>query len=346
MRNIIYPSPLNSGSKIAVTAFSSGVDETCHPRLERVLAHLQDRGFEVIEGECLRENVKHVSASPEQRAQELMTFLCDDSIAAIAPPWGGEFAMDILPLLDFERLKTAKPKWLFGFSDISTVQLALMSKLGWSSAHCSNLMQLHPDETEQLTAQTLTYLMQAQSGYSCVQNASKYYQLTGESFASNPNATLQLTERTTWQTYPSGEQELIQGRLIGGCFDTLQYLIGTPYLDLTEVKQSFAPEGIILYIENAELSPTAFKRALLSLKFKGVFAQINGLLVGRNAVTHSAGKDITSQQALDEVIGNLNIPVIYDMDIGHLSPNLTLFNGAYAHICVRDGCGQITQTLK
>ncbi|OHU96404.1 LD-carboxypeptidase [Pseudoalteromonas byunsanensis] len=343
---MIYPSALKPGSKIAVTAFSSGVDEAFHPRLELVLAHLRDKGFEVIEGKCLRDNFKHASAPPEQRAQELMTFLCDDSIAAIAPPWGGEFAMEILPLLDFERLKTAKPKWLFGFSDISTVQLALMSKLGWSSAHCSNLMQLHPDETEQLTAQTLTQLTQAQSGYSCVQNASNNYQLNGESFARNPNATLQLTERTTWQAHPSGEPMAIQGRLIGGCFDTLQYLIGTPYLDLTEVKQRFAPKGIILYIENAELSPTAFKRALLSLKFKGVFAQINGLLVGRNAVTRSADKDITSQQALDDVIGSLNIPVIFDVDIGHLSPNLTLFNGACAQVSVRDGGGQITQILK
>ncbi|BBN82954.1 LD-carboxypeptidase [Pseudoalteromonas sp. A25] len=345
MDQLIYPKALKPGSTIAVTAFSSGVRKEFHPRLDLVLSHLRNCGFEVLEGECLRDNVKHVSASAQQRAAELMAFLCDDSINAIAAPWGGEFAMEILPLLDFARLKAAKPKWVFGFSDISTVQLVLMNKLGWSSAHCANLMQLHADETDILTRQTLLHLSRAQKGYICEQQASSGYQLQGESFASHPNSLLNVTEQTEWKTYPANTNVTIQGRLIGGCLDTLQYLLGSEYLDLDHLKQCFSPEGIILYIENAELSPTAFKRALLSLKFKGVFEQINGLLIGRNAVTHNCGKEISSQQALDDVLGHINIPVIYDVDIGHLPPNLVLFNGADAKVSVSNGLGQIKQRL-
>ena len=126
-----YPSPLKKGSKIAVTAFSSGVAVSCHQRLDIVLANLKDLGFEVIEGQCLREDIKHVSASKQLRAQELTEFLCDDTIDAIMPPWGGELAMDILPLLDYEQLKSVKPKWIMGFSDVSTVLAALTTKLGW-----------------------------------------------------------------------------------------------------------------------------------------------------------------------------------------------------------------------
>ncbi|NOU53142.1 LD-carboxypeptidase [Pseudoalteromonas sp. JBTF-M23] len=343
---MLYPSTLKPGSKIAVTAFSSGVNEAFHPRLERVLTHLRSSGFDVIEGECLQENYQHVSATPEQRSAELMAFLCDDSIAAIAPPWGGEFAMEILPLLDFDRLKTAKPKWLFGFSDISTVQLALMSKLGWSSMHSANLMQLHPNEKDALTRQTLEHLKSAQLGYRFLQHSSTLYQLQGESFANNPDSVLRSTEQTRWKTYPQDSAVTLKGRLIGGCLDTLQYLIGTDYLDLAKLKQRFAPEGIVLYIENAELSPTALKRALLSLRFRGVFEQINGLLVGRNAVTDDGTKDIRSEQALLDVICALSIPVIYDADIGHLPPNMTLFNGAYAHVHVSSEQGQIVQTLR
>jgi muramoyltetrapeptide carboxypeptidase len=137
-----YPSPLIKGSKIAITAFSSGVPEELHQRLDIVISNLKKSGFDVVEGNCLRENIKHVSSSSELRAQELMKFLCDETISAIAPPWGGEFAMDILPLLDYERLKTVKPKWIFGYSDVSTIAVALMTKLGWSTVHCSNLMEL------------------------------------------------------------------------------------------------------------------------------------------------------------------------------------------------------------
>ncbi|CAH9059341.1 Microcin C7 self-immunity protein MccF [Pseudoalteromonas holothuriae] len=346
MSQVVYPKALKLGSKIAVTAFSSGVPKACHPRLNIVLTHLQAQGFEVLEGQCLKHNIEHVSASAEQRAHELMTFLCDDRIGAIAPPWGGELAMEVLPLLDFERLKLAKPKWLFGFSDISTLGMVLMSKLGWSSAHCSNLMQLHPDESEPLTAQTLQHLVRAERGYSFTQVPSKYYQTNGESFAENPDTVMNVTEQTCWRTLPEQDEVKMSGRLIGGCFDTLQYLLGTPYFDLTTLKQRFTPEGIILYFENAELSPTAFKRALLSLKFKGVFEQINGLLIGRNAVIGHGEKEITSEQVLLDVISKLDIPVIYDVDIGHLPPNLTLFNGAYAHISAHNGMDHITQTLK
>jgi len=105
-----YPTPLKIGSKIAITAFSSGVTDNCHQRLNIVIDNLKNLGFKVVEGQCLREDIKHVSASKNKRAQELMDFLCDDSIDAIMPPWGGELAMDILPLLDYEHLKSVKPK--------------------------------------------------------------------------------------------------------------------------------------------------------------------------------------------------------------------------------------------
>ena len=35
-----------------------------------------------------------------------MSFLLDDTLDAIAAPWGGELAMEILPLLDFDRLNS------------------------------------------------------------------------------------------------------------------------------------------------------------------------------------------------------------------------------------------------
>ncbi len=91
------------------------------------------------------------------------------------------------------------------------------------------------------------------------------------------------------------------------------------------------------------MSATTLKRALMALKYKGVFEQINGLLIGRNAVVDSEEQPLSSEQAMLDVVSNLPIPVIYDMDISHLPPNLTLVNGAIAHV---DGDkDQITQVL-
>ena len=115
MAKIQYPKPLVKGDKIAICAFSSGVDKAFHERLDIVLNGLTAKGFTVIEGACLRQS--HNSA--KQRADELMQSLTDDSIAAIMPPWGGDLTMEILPLLDFNAISKARPKWLVGFSDIN-----------------------------------------------------------------------------------------------------------------------------------------------------------------------------------------------------------------------------------
>ncbi|WP_306801357.1 hypothetical protein [Endozoicomonas sp. ONNA1] len=41
----------------------------------------------------------------------------------------------------------------------------------------------------------------------------------------------------------------------------------------------------------------------------------------------------------------LEIPIIYDVDIGHLPPNLTLINGALADVSLIDDRGKIHQRL-
>lgn len=94
------------------------------------------------------------------------------------------------------------------------------------------------------------------------------------------------------------------------------------------------------------MSPTVFKRALQSLKYKGVFELCNGLLIGRSSVLDKCGKDITIEEALTEVTKDLEIPVVYDVDIGHLPPNMTILNGSYAEVVVKGNAGKIRQTLK
>ncbi|UXI02623.1 S66 peptidase family protein [Photobacterium sp. TY1-4] len=342
--NMRYPRPLAPGATIAVTAFSAGVPEACHPRLEIVLAHLRAQGFRVIEGRCLRENIMHVSAPKEIRARELMQFLCDDTIDAVMPPWGGDFAMALLPLLDFERLAAARPKWLIGFSDISTLQMVLTTRLGWATAHTANLMQLHPEEQEPLTCGVFDCLNHA-AGESIVQQSSTAYQMSGELFADNPNAVLSLTEPTLWQVLGDTDTAKVQGRLIGGCLDTLCHLASTPYLDLAALHRASDEKGVLLYFENAELPPTVYLRTLLGMKYQGIFKGLNGIIIGRNAVPKAQGQDIDSDEALFQALADLPVPVIYDADIGHLPPNLTLVNGAYAQLRVEGGLATLKQTL-
>jgi len=344
-----YPAPLQTGGKIAISAFSAGVPTACHDRLDIVLQSLRDRGFDVIEGENVRINV-HAQVSAQTRADELMTFLTDDSVDAVFPPWGGELAMQILPLLDFEKLAHVKPKWIIGFSDVSTIMIAITTKLGWATVHTANLMQLHPKQEDALTSKVLAHLTLRESD-AFTQCSSKKYELVAHSIATNPDATFNLTQQTVWKRLDKKDPRVaFSGRLIGGCFDTLAQLIGSEYFDIAVFAKQHREEGVILYLENAEMSPTVYLRALLSIKFKGFLSLINGLIIGRNAAVDSEKHPIMGQlsndDALAQALYDVAIPIIYDADIGHLAPNLTLVNGAYATVVLNNGVGSITQTLK
>ena len=48
----------------------------------------------------------------------------------------------------------------------------------------------------------------------------------------------------------------------------------------------------------------------------------------------------------DSILSSLNIPVVYDADISHKSPCLTIINGSIANISVKDGKCNISFELK
>jgi muramoyltetrapeptide carboxypeptidase LdcA involved in peptidoglycan recycling len=68
--NIVYPEPLRTGSLIGVTAPSSGVTGAFESRLNLVLQHLNTRGYEILEGRCLRQDFKSVSGTAKERASD------------------------------------------------------------------------------------------------------------------------------------------------------------------------------------------------------------------------------------------------------------------------------------
>ena len=170
-----YPAPLKPGCKIAITAPSSGVEDTLRPRLAHVLQSLERKGFEVVEGDCLYGNQGYVSASAKSRAAAFMQFALDPNIAAIIPPFGGELATEILPLLDFDRLRNSSPKWVVGYSDISTITTAITSCCDWATAHSACLMEMLPEQSDKLTTATLDNLNTEEMD-SFSQRASSHFQ--------------------------------------------------------------------------------------------------------------------------------------------------------------------------
>lgn len=307
---------------------------------------LKQRGWQVIEGHCLRRNVKDKSADRSLRAKELSDFLCNAEINAVIPPWGGELAMELLELIDFELLAQREPKWLVGYSDISTLLFPLTMLAGWATAHGPNLMELGAPVLD-ATTRGIWPVLECERGTVIVQHASVAYQTDDKDRQADPDAGFILSQKTRWRRLDGSPDALrFQGRLIGGCLDSISRLAGTRFGDLPTFCKQHAGHGVILYFENVEMRPCELTRALISLRIHGWFDNVAGILIGRSAAADATDPaQLNYLDALQSALGQLNVPVLYDVDIGHVPPQFTLVNGALATVTFDGTGGSISQQL-
>jgi muramoyltetrapeptide carboxypeptidase LdcA involved in peptidoglycan recycling len=95
---MIYPRLLRKGDTIGICDPSGGASgEVLSARLDNAIRNISALGYEVIETASVRNSSKCVSADSKTRADEFMSLYENPDVAAILPPWGGEFLMDMLP---------------------------------------------------------------------------------------------------------------------------------------------------------------------------------------------------------------------------------------------------------
>lgn len=322
------PTKLEEGCYIAVCTFSSPVPLSFEKRFNECIKTLKSKGLNVD----IDENVlSDVTISNQCIANSLNKYLCDDTYHAVIAPWGGDFALEVLPLLDWDIIAKSKPKWIFGFSDISTLTTAITSRLGWYTIHSANLMQIAANENCNYVKSLFDLLFNGAEGYSFEQISSSFHEFDYPDYQSDPMSPYSLDTLSELIIINNNEETSLKGSLIGGCIDTLQLTMGSDFLSLENIADS---KDIIVYLENAELSPTQYKRALLSLKIKGFFAKCRCILIGRNKFEYSNKSRGNEESILTDALADLNIPIFGNLDIGHVSPNFTLINGSDAEVNV------------
>ena len=152
-----------------------------------------------------------------------------------------------------------------------------------------------------------------------------------------------MTEKVEYKHLYGKETDKIRGRLLGGCLDALVQLVGTKSDNTVTFCKQF-PEGMLWYLENCEQNTLSLFRMLFQMKQAGWFENAKGILMGRT-MNKETIKDFSYEYALHKVFDGLNIPVIYDIDIGHLAPNWTMINGAFGEFEYSKGQGKIIQKL-
>ena len=347
---IHYPPPLRRGDTIGITAPSAGVGPELEARLQFCLETLRDLGYSVREGHCLRGDAI-VSAPAAARASELTAMLLDDAIQAILPPWGGELLIDIVPLLDFDMLAKSQPKWIVGYSDLTTLMLPYTLLTHTATAHGSNLLETPNRMDTGASARTLAHwhdVLTLPAGASFTQESASHFQLRPLDWREHPAVTtFRCTEPVAWKCLHHEDDPHysldVSGRLIGGCVDVISMLPASPYGDIPRFARECAPEGLLLYLENADGNTAQFCRMLISLKLAGWYDAANAILIGRSAGPQF--REFTLRDCLLDALGDLKVPVVYDMDIGHQPPQFILINGAVATLHFGSERQALTQAL-
>lgn len=330
------PRPLRHGDRIGVTSPSAGVAGAAAARIEFCVDWLRGRGYDVVVGECM-DGTGLTSAPAQQRADELTRMLADPEIHCVVPPWGGETAIDLVDLLDWDALVDAEPTWLVGYSDMSTVLLPITTRLGWATLHGDNLA-----DTPYVVPDGLLHWLDLASGEGPFVQRESGVVTDWVRFEEDPRATQwKAVGPGSWEVHGGGSLD-VSGRLIGGCVEAIARLAGTPYGDVRAWAETLGGPTIV-YVEACEDGAVDICRDLHGMRLAGWFDRAAAVLVGRTSAPDHP--DLTQREAVLDALGRLDLPLVWDLEIGHVPPHLPLVNGALARVVVDGDTREITQTL-
>ena len=152
-----------------------------------------------------------------------------------------------------------------------------------------------------------------------------------EDFFKEADADIFCVQETKLQ---EGQIDFAPEDLLGGCLDCLSILCGTKFDQVEQFNEKYKEDGILWFLESCDLNPMGIRRALWQLDEAGWLKYTKGFLIGR---PYCYGEDFFGMDQYMAVLGILskyNVPVIMDVDIGHLPPMMPLVCGSKAKVKV------------
>ena len=260
---------------IGVLTPSSAVDANL---LEQGMAYWKDKGYQVKKSDNLYAKHRFLAGTDAERAADLMTLFCDDTVDVIIAACGGYGSARMLGKLDY-RLIGAHKKPFIGLSDTTALQLALLKKSGLISFSGYLMKPRHGRTIFPYTEQSL---------FDCLQGREQIF----SGLVSDYN----------------GKE--ISGQLIGGCLSLVAGLLGTPYFPNIS--------GHILVLEDLSEEPYVIDRMLAQLENAGIFRNAKAVVFGTFIDCKAKDPtDGTMEDVLNEWKARIECPVFTGFPYGH-----------------------------
>jgi len=330
---MLKPQKLAKGDTVAIVSLSSGLggEAAFLHRYAVGKRRLEDEfGLRVVTMPNALKGIEYLDEHPEARAADLMDAFRDESVKAVICMIGGDDTVRLLDYIDFDVIR-GNPKIFMGYSD-TTVNHFMMYKAGLVTFYgpCVLVEFAENVAMHEYTKHYINRVLFHGDAPLLIKPSPAWTSERLEwSDAGNAGIKRKMVEDNKGFELLQG-RGTAQGRLLGGCIDVFPMIIGT--------KLWPGPEewvGTILFMETSEDCPRPedVKYILRGLAAQGIIKRINGIVVGKpmDEKYYDEYKQVLLQ-VVGKECGRGDLPILYNVNVGHSAPICILPYGVMAEI--------------
>ncbi len=294
----VRPAVLRPGGVVTLV---SPAGPTRPERVARGVELLSGWGLQVRVGANAYARTGYFAGDDAARAADLTAAFADPEVRGVVCTRGGYGAQRVVDSIDMAAVR-GDPKVVVGFSDITALQLALWRGARLATLHGPGAAWID-DRTPALSAQSLRSAMMGTEPVVVKRDQAE------------PTAAVSVPGTA-------------RGTLLGGNLCLLTSTVGTP--DMPDLA------GAVLLLEDVDEPPYKVDRMLTHLRRAGALSGLAGVAIGQ--FTNCADDwPVTVADVLADRLGDLGVPVLGGLPVGHGYGQLTVPVGTPATLDVAAG---------
>lgn len=299
----VKPRVLKPGDTVGLITPSTYVSDP--DRIDLALRTIDYFGLKPKMGRNVRKRTGYLGGTVQERIDDLHAAFSDPEVKAVFCIRGGYGSAQLLDSINYELIRK-NPKIFIGYSDITALHIAIHRMTGLVTFH-------GPVTLSGFSPYTLEYFKRAM------------FEAKPLGTLTNPPESNTLRPKHPTRVLKAGKST---GPLIGGNLSLISTTMGSPY--------EIQTDGCILFLEDVDEQPYSMDRMLTHLRLAGKFKNIKGLIIGECADCRprefrpSFESTFSLGEVLDNILGDLTVPVLAGLTIGHTEDQLTLPEGVKA----------------
>ena len=308
--NYIKPKKLKRGDLIGIISPASATDDLV--RLEQGIRYIEGMGYQTIQGKNMNKQNGYLAGTDKERLEDINDMFGNKKVKAIFCLRGGYGAFRLLDKIDYKFI-SKNPKIFVGFSEITSLQMAFLSKAKLITFAGPMVLPNFSSEVSSFTEDNFWKTI----------TSSKLQSKVNIEVLNEPSLT---------------KSEKVVGKVVGGNLAVLSAMIGTGCLPNFKNK--------ILLLEEISEPPYKIDRMLNQLRLQNIFDEVKGIILGNfiDCIEQDKNKNMmVLTDVLSDYFASLKIPVIKSFPFGHSKDIITLPIGCKIEINLKKGIIELSE---